>query len=205
MQRPDMSDLEGQELLVAGLGHRATLLFELDKLMSELVATGSETNKYITLEPLNAFHRKLVHTMVPIPPPPFTVAVNGVKSSFRAGRAVRTPNRVLLCLLHSVGGMLHVLLRGAGLQAGGHHVDTHRTSVLASLASLPALGQGPTKTVHNHDLCNRASELIGDIYLRLKGKRSRMDTSHGKGTYCYPGKPVWESRRTRWEDDAGEG
>jgi hypothetical protein len=59
-----MQDMNPEKLLVAGLNNRAPLLFELDKLMSELVATGSETNKYITMEPLNAFHRKLVHIMV---------------------------------------------------------------------------------------------------------------------------------------------
>jgi hypothetical protein len=98
-----------------------------------------------------------------------------------------------------------MLPRRAGLQAGGHHLDTHRTPVLVSNSYCAT--HSPVH--HSHDLCThkRSSELIGEVYLRLKGKRNRLDTSRGKGAYRCPAtrKPVWESRRSRREDAEGEG
>ncbi len=44
----------------------------------------------------------------------------------------------------------------------------------------------------------RPSELIGDMYFALKGKRSQLDTSDRKGAYRHVAnryKPVWEKRR----------
>ncbi len=62
---------EGVELVKKALQlHSAELLFAVDKLMSELVAAPGPTDdvsgssRVVTLAPLNAFDRKLVHIMV---------------------------------------------------------------------------------------------------------------------------------------------
>jgi hypothetical protein len=43
---------------------------------------------------------------------------------------------------------------------------------------------------------DRPDELIGDLYAKLKGKRSNLDTSDRKGAYRHT-KPVWETRQLR--------
>ncbi len=54
----------------------------------------------------------------------------------------------------------------------------------------------------------RPSELIGDMYFALKGKRSQLDTSNRKGAYATNRyKPVWEKRRLQsdnGDEDAAE-
>jgi hypothetical protein len=65
----EAKNYEGVELLKKALQLRSVeLLFAVDKLMSELVAppgpTDVNVSRVITLAPLNAFNRKLVHIMV---------------------------------------------------------------------------------------------------------------------------------------------
>ena len=67
--REEAKNYEGVELLKKALQLRSVeLLFAVDKLMSELVAppdaTHARVSRVITLAPLNAFDRKLVHIMV---------------------------------------------------------------------------------------------------------------------------------------------
>ena len=69
--REEAKNYEGVELLKKALQLRSVeLLFAVDKLMSELVAAPGPTDdvsgssRVVTLAPLNAFDRKLVHIMV---------------------------------------------------------------------------------------------------------------------------------------------